>query len=144
VTISDDNSITTYLNGRVDDQIAWYGKRAAYHKFRFRFYQTILIVIGASIPIVNLLDNVPLDPKLFSAVLGALISIITAFMQMEKYQETWIEYRNTSTRLKKERYLFTLSSGDYAGLNPEQKNKKFVERIEGFLSEEQDKKPEKI
>ena len=78
-----------------------------------------------------------------SAVLGGLVSIITAFMQMNKFEETWFNYRTSSTRLKKEKYLFTLSSGDYAGLNPDEKNRKFVERIEGLLSEEQDKKPEK-
>ena len=57
--------------------------------------------------------------------------------------ETWINYHHTTTRLKKEKYLFILSSGDYAELNDNEKNRKFVERIEEFLSEEQDKKPEK-
>ena len=56
---------------------------------------------------------------------------------------TWINYHHTTTRLKKEKYLFTLSSGDYAELNDNEKNRKFVERIEEFLSEEQDKQPEK-
>ena len=74
---------------------------------------------------------------------GGLISIITACMQMNKFEETWINYRHTTTGLKKEKYLFTLSSGDYAELNDNEKNRKFVERIEEFLSEEQDKKPEK-
>ncbi len=64
-----------------------------------------------------------------------LISIITACMQMNKFEETWINYRHTTTRLN----LFTLSSGDYAELNDNEKNRKFVERIEEFLSEEQDK-----
>ena len=68
-----------------------------------------------------------------------LISIITACMQMNKFEETWINYRHTSTRLN----LFTLSSGNYAELNDNEKNRKFVERTEEFLSEEQDKKPEK-
>ena len=144
MTNSDDNnSITEYVKGRVEDQIAWFGKKAHENKTKFRVYQTMLIIIGASIPIVNLLDNVPIDPKLMSAVLGGLVSIITAFMQMNKFEETWFNYRTSSTRLKKEKYLFTLSSGDYAGLNPDEKNRKFVERIEGLLSEEQDKKPEK-
>ena len=75
----------------MDDQIAWYGKKSAFNKQRFRICQLVVIVASAVIPIVNLglpLTN-PKDPADaaflalgITAVLGAIVTVATALSQI--------------------------------------------------------------
>jgi hypothetical protein len=74
-----------------------------------------------------------------SAILGSIITIITAFTQMEKYFETWTLYRATEESLRREKLLFISSSGEYSNLTEIDKNKHLVERVEALLSSESSK-----
>lgn len=133
-----------YVSERLDDQSSWYGKKAAYNKLRFRICQLIVILAGAVIPIVNL--GIPLTDSDsaflalgITAVLGAVITIVTALSQMDAYFETWVLYRTTAEALKRERFLYINNAADYSGLAEEAKNKLLVERVEAMLSSENSK-----
>jgi hypothetical protein len=136
-----------YVRERLDDQISWYGKKAAYNKLRFRICQLIIIVAGALIPIVNLgipylSQQQPPYPFMalgVSAVLGGVITIVTALSQMDAYFETWVLYRTTTEALKRERFLYLNNAADYSALLYEAKNKLLVERVEAMLSSENSK-----
>jgi hypothetical protein len=136
-----------YVSERLDNQISWYAKKAAYNKLRFRICQLIVIVASAVIPIINL--GIPLTPLTDSvspyvalgvtAILGAVITIVAALSQMDAYFETWVLYRTTAEALKRERFLYINNAADYSGLTEEVKNKLLVERIEAMLSSENSK-----
>ena len=135
--------LSPYINERLDDQISWYGKKSAYNKLRFRICQFIIIVASALIPIINLgipLTEVdPIQVLRITAILGGVITIVTALSQMDAYFETWVLYRTTGEALKRERFLYINNAADYSGLAGEEKNKLLVERVEALLSSENSK-----
>lgn len=136
-----------YVSERLDNQISWYGKKAAYNKLRFRICQLIVIVASAVIPIINL--GIPLTAASspaapyqalgITAILGGVITIVTALSQMDTYFETWVLYRTTAEALKRERFLYINNAADYSALSEEVKNKLLVERVEAMLSSENSK-----
>ena len=120
-------------------KISWYGKKSAYNKLRFRICQFIVIVASAVIPIINLgipiifgTNNqiAPYQALGITAILGGVITIVTALSQMDAYFETWVLYRTTGETLKRERFLFINSAADYSSFSGEAKNKLLVERVE--------------
>jgi Protein of unknown function (DUF4231)/Protein of unknown function (DUF2795) len=137
--------LPSYINDRLDNQTAWYGKKSAYNKLRFRICQLIIIVASAVIPIINLgvpfaLGESSLGHALgITAILGGVITIVTALSQMDAYFETWVLYRTTGEALKRERFLYMNSAADYSNLSGEAKNKLLVERVEAILSSENSK-----
>jgi hypothetical protein len=132
-----------YISERLDEQISWYGKKSAYNKLRFRICQLIIIVASAVIPIINLgiplTQGNPYHALGITAILGAIITIVTALSQLDTYFETWVLYRTTAEALKRERFLYLNSAADYSGLPGEAKNKLLVERVEAMLSSENSK-----
>jgi Protein of unknown function (DUF4231) len=65
--------------------------------------------------------------------------VITAVMQLHKYQENWIVFRTTQELLKKEKFLYLNDAGDYAELDAESKKRLLVERVESMVSSETSK-----
>lgn len=134
-----------YVTQRLDNQIEWYEKKSAYNKLRFRICQIIIIVASAIIPLINL--GFPLtNPSNayqalgITAILGGVITIVTALSQMDTYFETWVLYRTTVEALKKERFLYINNAADYFTLSSQEaKDKLLVERIEEMLSSENSK-----
>jgi hypothetical protein len=136
-----------YISERLDNQISWYEKKSAHNKLRFRICQFIVIVASAIIPIINL--GLPLAgpgnagyPYIalgITAILGGIITIVTALSQMDTYFETWVLYRTTAEALKRERFLYINNAADYSNLPETIKNKLLVERVEAMLSSENTK-----
>ena len=137
-----------YITERLDKQRVWYSEKSKSNKFRFRICQLVIIVASAAIPIINLgmpLTNLANDGDLYqyalgiTAILGAIITIVTALSQMDSYFETWILYRTIAEALKRERFLYMNSAGDYANLQEAAKLKFLVEKVETMLSAENSK-----
>lgn len=141
-----------YFTERLEEQIDWHSDRASDNKRKFYVLQTIIIVTGASISVVNAISisqNILYYVSFLSSILGGIVVIFTALIQMYKFQENWILYRTTGELLKKEKFWFLNDVGPYSELNPEQKKKLLVERVETMVSSETSKyftvhKPEKI
>lgn len=98
-----------------------------------------IIIVGAIIPIVNVLDFADLQTRIVSSILGATVVIITGLTQLEKYQENWIIYRTTTELLKKEKYFYENEVGDYTDLDESKRKKLLVERVESIVSSETSK-----
>jgi len=151
VIMGNDESEHNYFSDRLVDQIRWYSGKARDNKKKFYLLQAVIIVLAGSITIVNALrvsDNLLGYVSIVSSILGGTVVIITALVQMFKYQENWILYRTTSELLKKEKYYYLNDVGPYSELNAEQKKKLLVERVETVVSAETSKyftvhKPEK-
>jgi hypothetical protein len=138
------SSTEEYVRNRLDDQIKWYSEKSAFNKSRYRLFQVVIIVASGTIPILNLTATAFMDDAqhaaLFtSSILGSIITIITAFSQMEKYFETWILYRTTVETLKREKFLYINNAADYSNLGDTEKNRLLVERVEVLLSSENSK-----
>ncbi len=139
-------SVQDYIQKRVDNQIEWYQKKAAFNKFRYRIIEIIIIVSGALIPFINSVtifyptkdtQTVPYPSLLFiSSLLGFIITIVTGFSKMEKYFESWTLYRTNAEVLIKEKFMYLNNAGQYSKLSQEDRDKLFVENIEFILSSE--------
>lgn len=133
------SGIAAYIDERLEDQINWYEKKASENKNKYHYFQIIIIIASATIPLVNLGAEVPLQTRVTSAILGAIIVGITALTQLKKYQENWILYRATQEYLKREKFLFMNNAGNYSNLTDDVKNKTLVESVEVILSSETSK-----
>jgi hypothetical protein len=128
-----------YKETRLEKQIEWHSNKATYNKLRFRQVQIITLVASAIIPIINVANIADLQTRIISSVLGGIIVVTTGLTQLEKYQENWILYRTSAELLKKEKYFFENSIGEYSNPSELEKNKLLVERIESIVSAETSK-----
>jgi hypothetical protein len=140
--LSDEND---YLKNRLEEQRSWYAQKSAYNKSKYRMFQTISIIASTTIPVINLGSgwsndtNIQHGALLTTSLISAAVAIIIAYTQMEKYFETWILYRTTAEALKREKFLFLNSCGEYSHLNGDDKHRLLVERVEAMLSSENSK-----
>jgi hypothetical protein len=128
-----------YVNGRLQEQLDYHSSVSKENKNKFYAYQVVIILTGTIIPIVNVIAPVGDLLRLISSILGGIIIVVTALMQLHKYQENWILFRSTQELLKREKFLYLNDAGDYAGLDPEEKKRLLVERIESMVSSETSK-----
>ena len=115
------SEISEYMENRVRPQIQWHSMMARRNKSRFHLFQIIIIITSSVVPIVNVAENIPIQTRLISAILGSLITVITSVTQLKKYEETWYLYRTLAERLKKEMYLITNNSGEYGRTGEDEK-----------------------
>ena len=127
-----------YLTDRVNDQIEWYDKKSQFNQKRFKSIRVLNIILSVSIPFLTALMN---DDKNTSHVLkivigfiGALIAVSEAILNLYKYHENWIQYRNTAESLRHHRYLFETKTGIYA--NETNAFAALVDNIENLISKE--------
>jgi len=65
---------------------------------------------------------------------SVLVAILTSVLKSFKYQENWINYRNTCETLKKEYYYYEAEIHQYG--ESEDKEALFIERVESLISRE--------
>ena len=128
-----------YLEGRLKEQLEYHSAQSKENKNKFYGLQFVIIITGALVPIVNVAIPGGDLLRLTSSILGGIIIVITAVMQLYKYQENWILFRTTQELLKKEKFLYLNDAGDYAGLEPARKKRLLVERTELLVSSETSK-----
>lgn len=112
----------TCLN-RIRDQIDWYDAKACWNHKRFRTLQAVVIVLSALTPLLLAVGLIfsPVQPRWDRYVLALLpilvsvgATVFTALLTTFKYQETWVQYRDTCERLRRERMLYESGAGEYS------------------------------
>jgi hypothetical protein len=130
---------SNYKEERLQKQIEWHSEKARQNKLKFRIYQIIILIASAIIPIINVSNIGDFQTRLISSIIGGIIVVITGLTQLEKYQENWILYRTNAELLKKEKYFFENSAGEYSKMEGLEKDKLLVERVESIVSAETSK-----
>jgi hypothetical protein len=135
-----------YLTTRVEEQITWMEGRAAFNQKRHKRFKRAEIIIAASVPLsIGFSDYARTFFSVFAAVAASVLLIMISIQQMNKYYETWINYRATIEKLKREKFLFLSEAGIYSieetdaakkEIEEEKRFKIFVETIENILSVE--------
>ena len=101
--ISEDMKI--YLRHRFKKTRKYCKKRVKQSMYGFYVLQAIVIIISALIPIINLTNitnGMDINVQIASSVIGALIVIITGFLQLFKLYEKWILFMSTVDSLEYE------------------------------------------
>jgi hypothetical protein len=127
-----------YLEKRVKGQREWYERRASKNKKTFITYQTIIIILGAVIPVLVAFEVVFKELETWGGPIAALISaciaIIAGLDKLKQPQPNWFNYRANEEIMKKEEWLYKCRAGHYRGLKDKEADRILVERIESIIS----------
>ncbi len=123
-----------YFKNRLDNQINWYDDRSMINQKKFKCYKTIVIASSSLITFLIAFSEINLIVKISAGLLSVMITTFEGILNINKYQENWIEYRAISETLQHEKYMYLYNSGVYR--EKEGRFEFFVERIESIVSKE--------
>ena len=129
-----DETIETYMDERVDDQIKWYDKKSMQMQKKYKFLKGVTIFLSAIIPIISLTNIEYFNTNIVASILAAIIAISEGMISLSNYGDNWTRYRSICETLKSEKYMFLNQSGVYS--EEEDNFSFFVERIETIISQE--------
>ena len=115
---------------RVDDQIAYYGRRSRQNRAWFYLLGLVELVAAAFIPLLALIRA----GAEVIAVVGVLIVVIQGTILLFQFQQNWTLNRVTGEALKQERALYLGSAGPYR--HTSDPRALFVERTENLMRRE--------
>ncbi len=117
---------------RIEEQLAWYDRKAGISQRRFKLLKAATIVSAALIPVLTTAAG-PYALKI-AAGLGVLIAVVEGLQQMNQYLANWLSYRSTAEALKHEKFLYLGKAGPYA--NSAIAAPLLAERVEAVTSQE--------
>jgi len=78
----------------------WYGDRMSSRRLGSRMLAVLIIVLGASLPLIAILDQIFKNQKFWIAFIGAAIVIAQGFSQTFQYEESWRNYTTAKLELE--------------------------------------------
>lgn len=124
-----------YLKNILEDQVSWYSKKANTRK-RLHFLFAFLVMIGGTV-ITGLQAVDSQFVRYFTALLGALVTIIRALDTLIRPGETWRTYRRAEETIKREYRFYINDTEAYAEAADEvAAYHLFVNRVELAIAEE--------
>ena len=127
-------NINEYIEKRVDDQIEWYDKKSLEAQKRYKWLQTIEIIIASFIPLLSGYAGHKYIAFIIG-LFGSIIAIIESISKLNKYHENWIQYRMTCEMPRYQKHLFLTDSAPY-NTEDETIENIFVRNIENIISSE--------
>jgi len=115
---------------RLEFQAAWYETHANQSRVSYQIIKGVQIVAAALVPVVITLSS----PGWIAASLGAGVVVLEGFQGNFKFHDNWISYRNAREALMREKYLYLIRAGVYAGAPEPQKL--LAEHVEMIAGEE--------
>ncbi|OOO02241.1 MAG: hypothetical protein USCGTAYLOR_01565 [Chromatiales bacterium USCg_Taylor] len=126
-----------YFRTVLDGQREWYDKNAGKQKRRYLAFAICVIVLGALISLLQVLDTADWVRHL-TAALGAAVTISRAVDTLLRPGETWQAYRKAAEGMKREYRLYLNNADPYAAVQDEASAYRLlVERVETIIAEEQ-------
>lgn len=123
-----------YITERVEEQIKWYDDKSKKAQKYYKRLTYVILVSAAIIPLAtNLLVN-SIWTKLFISFLGIATTLSQGIINLNDYNQNWIEYRTVCETLKKEKYMYLTQAGVYS--DNEESFAFFAERVESIISQE--------
>ncbi len=119
-----------YLAQRLQDQLDWFERKAAWNQRWHKRLRMTEIVAAALIPSLVAFGMEGPHGQAVSAGLGIVIAISAGAMGLFKFHENWVQYRTTAEQLKHERFLYETGTGPYTGPD---RYAVLVEQVEGLL-----------
>ena len=124
-----------YIKARLNEQQQWHSNKSRWNKNKYYLTEIITLVAGGLIPVVNVLLIIPDNSaRIISAALGAIVVVGVGINKLYKFQENWINLRNVSETLKREKELHKFKAGEYETEDGNERNRILLERVENILS----------
>ncbi|MGR9106408.1 MAG: DUF4231 domain-containing protein [Gammaproteobacteria bacterium] len=126
-----------YYQSVLDGQREWYSRNARKQKCRYLALAICVIVLGAMISLLQVLETSDWV-RYLTAALGSAVSISRAVDTLLRPGETWQAYRKAAEGMKREYRLYLNNSDVYAAAQDETgAYQLLVERVETLIAEEQ-------
>jgi hypothetical protein len=126
-----------FFQNVLENQREWYSTKAGTQKKRHLFFAISVIVLGALISCLQVLDAAAWV-RYLTATLGALVSVFRAIDTLLRPGEAWQGYRKASENMKREYRLYINNADIYADASGEDAAfQLLVVRLETVLAEEQ-------
>lgn len=128
-----------YIKERVDDQITWYSKKSSNNQRWYKRWRLVEILAAALIPFLTSYTGDTGNGPMFKIIVGALgmlVAVISGLLVLYKFQDNWVEYRNTCELLTSEKFLFETQAPPY---NTPDAFPNFVQKIEALITSENQK-----
>ena len=123
-----------YIKDRLEDQITWYDNKSRTNQKWFKWFQIFQIGAAASIPVLVIyVTDTTSFLRFLTAILGALIAVVSGSISLCKFQENWLEFRTTCESLRHEKYLYQTKTEPY---NIDTPFPLLVSRVETLISKE--------
>ena len=108
-----------YTLKRFCQSVIWYTKSAKSMKRAFFVLSAFTIALPTIATLLNsvpdnLISNYESWIKLTVSVISAATAILTAFLNLFKFQHKWVQFRSTSEELQTELTVYLAQAGDYS------------------------------
>jgi len=124
---------------RLNDEIAWYDRKASKAQQSYKAAKITIIVLALALPVIAEYGEIPgfHDSRaLLVAIAAGGILLLEGLQQVNKWQENWILYRSTCEGLRAEEWLFFHKAGPYDNLKPQDALKVLAERTGSLVTAE--------
>lgn len=126
----------TYVQERLDKQIEWYNKKSGTSKIMYIALSISILILTSSIPVLTSINNInEYVVKVIVGSFGAISAILTGIINIMKYKENWIRYRQLTQSLEQEKMLYCTKSNGYGESNDLDK---LIEKCEELIRMEND------
>jgi len=122
-----------YALARLNDQKAWYSKKASANKKAYLTCKLIALIGASTVTVIAAFGSLP---TWVSAVLGAIVVISSGIEGIYSFHSIWVTYRLMAERLESESTFYHAKAGPYKSLNSEDSLSLLVERVEGMMDQE--------
>lgn len=117
------------IKKRVYNTLVWNIKKATYYKRFFYSFSIILLILNATVPIINQLNNY----SIWVTIISSIGFVITSMLTLINFKDVWYRYRLTSEIIKSECMKLNCKIGEYEN---EDREKRFLNKFESILSDE--------
>ncbi|WP_343101176.1 DUF4231 domain-containing protein [Romboutsia sp. MSSM.1001216sp_RTP31141st1_G3_RTP31141_220114] len=119
------------IKSRVQQVLEWNIKKSTNNKIAFYILNILVLVLNASIPIVNQLNG---HPAIVTAI-SSIGTVITGIIALINFKDVWYRYRSTTESIKRECIMLSCRYGEYEN---EDRENKFIINFEKILLDERD------
>lgn len=122
-----------YIEKRVVAQQSFFSSKAADNKKKFYIISITKLGVSLLITVISALESGNSPVAFVISILSTIVAFIEGVSLLCKHNENWIIYRITSENLKREKFLFETSTGEYNGLEENSAFNLFVQNIESII-----------
>lgn len=127
-----DDEFKGYRDGRYNQMLNYYDKKAIWNKRFYRLCSFYVLVVSAGIsPIVLIYKE---HAQVLAAILSPTVTLVAAIAGQYRFHDNWLRYRAAWDALKHEIHFHDAKLGLYMG--QEDRHSFFVDQVEGLIARE--------
>lgn len=121
------------IKERINHLLIFYCKKSTYYKYSYYAMSIIIIIINASIPIIN--QSTIQNASFIVSLISALAATLGGIMALISVKEVWIRYRKHVELIKMECMFFNCKYEKY-DCTEEEREKILMSEVENIISRE--------